>query len=36
LVPWWTFRAFRAIEQALDPLRDLLAMFALIVIERQG
>lgn len=35
LVPAWSFGVFRAIENALAPLRSLLAMFALIVVERR-
>jgi len=36
LVPSWSFPAFRAFERILSPLMPLAAMFAVIVLEREG
>ncbi|HYX24549.1 MAG TPA: hypothetical protein VFC23_10395 [Thermoanaerobaculia bacterium] len=35
LMPAWTFPLWRGLERALHPLRHRLAMFALVVLERQ-
>lgn len=36
LVLSWAFGPLAALERALDPLRDSLAMFALIVLRRRA
>jgi len=36
LVPAWSFRLFRGLETALDPIMSSIAMFALIVVEKRG
>jgi SAM-dependent methyltransferase len=36
LMPGWSFGLWRLLEQAMDPWRDMTAMFAVIVLEHTG